>query len=176
MKRLILIFVIIVFSLQVCAQPVQNDEMNSAAVNATANYLNSICMGALSRLHIIAKTPGALEGDWERIKPYLGIARVSLPGVYFYVLPDGSYYRFTQDFTDKNLSNREYFEPLFAGNDVKGYSIYGRTSGKKSAVVATPIIKDGEVIGALGTSIFLDQLQKRLNNELGLSDNYMVCC
>ncbi|MGD9000504.1 MAG: cache domain-containing protein, partial [Granulosicoccaceae bacterium] len=66
-----------------------------------------------------------------------------------------------------------YFHSLFAGNPVKGFPIYSRSTGKKSALVAAPIVVDNKVIGALGTSIFLEELRTRLNRAFALPQNYM---
>jgi len=38
--------------------------------------------------------------------------------------------------------------------------------------MAAPIIKEEQVVGALGISVYLDALHNRINSDLGLSDNY----
>jgi len=172
MKNFLFIFLVLVLSTMLWAEPAQIDEMHTATVNVAADYLNNICMDALAKLQLIAMTPEAQSGDWNGIKAYLSLAQERLPGVYFYVLPNGDYYTLGKDFTNLNLSNRGYFKPLFEGNTVKGYDILSRSTGKKSALMAAPIIKDGQVVGALGISVYLDALHNRINSDLGLSDNY----
>jgi len=130
-------------------------------------------MNTLASLELIASTPEAKNGDWKGIKRYLKQLKSVTPGVYFYALPDGNYYSVALDYTNLNLTNRDYFKSLFAGNPVMGFPIYSRSSGKKSALMATPIItNDGKVTGALGASVFLDDLHDKLNREFILPDEY----
>ena len=141
-------------------------------VNAAGHYVDSIFANALASLELIAATPEARARDWSGIKQYLKQVEARLPGVYFFVLPDGNYYSVTQDYTNLNLSDRAYFESLFAGNRVKGFPIYSRSSGRKSALMAAPIVVDGRVVAALGASVFLDDLYARLNRDLALPPGY----
>ena len=137
-------------------------------VNAAALYVDSVFGNALAMLELVAATPEARGGDWNGIKRYLQQAEASLPGVYFYVLPNGNYYSVALDYTNLNLGNRGYFKSLFEGNAIKGFPVYSRSSGKKSAVVAVPIVVGGKVSGALGVSVFLDELHAKLNRDLAL--------
>lgn len=141
-------------------------------LNAAANYADSIFVNTLASLELIASTPEAKSKDWSGIKRYLKQVEAGLPGAYFFVLPDGNYYSVTLDYTNLNLSDRAYFKSLFAGKQVKGFPIYSRSSGKKSALMAVPIVVDNKVIGALGASIFLDDLHARLNREFALPTGY----
>ncbi len=142
-------------------------------LNAASNYLDSVLMNTLASLKLIASTPEAKNADWKGIKRYLEQLKGVTPGVYFYVQPDGNYYSVTLDYTNLNLSNRDYFKSLFAGNSVMGFPIYSRSSGKKSALMAAPIITTGgKVTGALGASVFLDDLHDKLNREFALPDEY----
>ena len=141
-------------------------------INAAAHYVDGIFVNTLVSLELIAATPEAHVGDWNGIKRYLKQIEAALPGVYFFVLPDGNYYSVAQDYTRLNLSDRAYFRPLFSGNQVKGFPIYSRSSGRKSALMAVPIVVDKEVVGALGASIFLDDLYASLNRELALPPGY----
>ncbi len=122
-------------------------------VNAAALYVDSVFGNALAMLELVAATPEARGGDWNGIKRYLQQAEASLPGVYFYVLPNGNYYSVALDYTNLNLGNRGYFKSLFEGNAIKGFPVYSRSSGKKSAVVAVPIVVGGKVSGALAKQI-----------------------
>lgn len=141
-------------------------------LNAATHYADSFFVNTLGALELIASTPEAKNRDWNGIKRYLKQVEAGLPGVYFFVLPDGNYYSVTQDYTNLNLSDRAYFKSLFAGNQVKGFPIYSRSSGKKSALMAVPIVVDNKVIGALGVSIFLDDLHARLNRDFALPPGY----
>ena len=141
-------------------------------LNVATHYLDTVVVNALASLELVASTPEVKSGDWNGIKPYLKQLEPELPGVYFFVLPNGNYYTVAQDYTNLNLSDRAYFKPLFAGNPVKGFPVYSRSTGKKSILVAVPIVVDNKVIGALGTSIFLDELNTKLNKAFALPQNY----
>ena len=111
-------------------------ELNPLLVQKTAEYINSICMQNLTILEDIAKSSEARAGNWQGIKKQIQDAPDRIPGVWFYVLEDGNYYSLQRDFTNLNLKNREYFEPLFAGQTIMGHPVYSRSTGKKSAVMA----------------------------------------
>ncbi len=148
------------------------EDMQMMAANATAQYLDQICMDTLTLLQQIARNPDTQSARWEAIYPQLEAISHRLPAVYFFVLPDGNYYSVEKGFTNLNLSNRGYFESLFAGNPVLGYEIYSRSSGKKSALMAAPIVVENKVIGALGASIFLDDLHHKINRDLMIPEDY----
>ena len=56
-----------------------------------------------------------------------------------------------------------------AGNKVLGDLVVSKSTGKKSLIVAVPVRSDGEVIGGVGATIFLENLSELLAEELGLS-------
>ena len=142
-------------------------------LNAAVHYVDSIFVHTLATLELIASTPEAKNKDWNGIKPYLKQLDAGLPGTYFWVLPDGNYYSVALDYTNLNLADRAYFKTLMAGNQVKGFPIHSRSSGKKSALMAVPIVLDNKVIGALGVSVFLDELHAKLNQDLALPPGYI---
>jgi hypothetical protein len=142
-------------------------------LNAAVHYVDSIFVHTLASLELIASAPEAKNKDWNGIKPYLKQLDAGLSGNYFLILPDGNYYSVALDYTNLNLADRAYFKTLMAGNQVKGFPIYGRSSGKKSALMAVPIVLDNKVIGALGASVFLDELHARLNQDLALPPGYI---
>jgi hypothetical protein len=142
------------------------------ALNTAAHYVDGIFMNTLASLQVIASTPEAKSGDWLGIKQYLRQVEAGLPGAYFFVLPDGNYYSVARDYTNLNLSDRPYFKSLFSGNLVTGFPIHSRSSGKKSALMAVPVLVDDKVIGALGASVFLDDLHAKLNQDFALPPGY----
>jgi len=168
------LFVFILASNAWAAETLENPPtaVPKTTLNAASHYLDSLFMNTLTSLELIASTPEAKSGDWKGIKRYLKQLEAVTPGVYFYVLPDGNYYSVALDYTNLNISNRGYFKSLFDGNRVMGFPIYSRSSGKKSALMAAPIMKDGKVIGALGASVFLDEMHDKLNRELALPEEY----
>jgi len=169
MKRFTLMFLLILLLAYAHAG---EDKMLGMAATSAAKYIDLLCMDTLAMLQQIARSPEAGSAKWEAIYPQLEAISHRLPGVYFFVLPDGNYYSVDKGYTNLNLSNRGYFESLFAGNPVLGYEIYSRSSGQKSALMAAPIIVQGKVVGALGSSLFLDDMHVRVNRELSIPEDY----
>jgi hypothetical protein len=143
-----------------------------SVLHTASHSLDSLLMNTLASLELTAMTPEAKSGEWKGVKPYLAKLEQRLAGVYFFVRPDGNYFSVDKDYTNLNISNRSYFKALFAGNQVRGDSIYSRSTGRKSAVMASPIAVDGKVVGALGASVYLDDLHLRLNREMALPEGY----
>jgi Cache domain len=126
--------------------------------------------GALYGLRALAATSDVQSGDWDRIKGPLGQFSGDLPNdaVMWFVKPDGSYSTVEKGLTDKNLKDRDYFPVLMAGKDVNDAIVVSKTTGISTVVVATPVVKDGKVVGALGVSISLEKLAKLVDDTLGL--------
>lgn len=141
-------------------------------LNAASHYVSNIFLNTLASLEVISSTPEAGQGNWQGLEKYLSQLKSRLPGTYFYVLPDGNYYSVEKDLTGLNLSNRDYFESLLTGDPVRGFFLLGRSSGKKSYMMAAPILLDGKVTGALGASIHVNDLQAELNLAFGLPEHY----
>jgi hypothetical protein len=169
MKRLLFLLVVMLLFSQLVAD---TQSMQRLAVRAGARYLDQLCMDTLHLLEQVAESPAAKAGDWDGISWKLQELSYRLPGVYFYVLPNGNYYTVDKGYTNLNLSDRGYFESLFQGNPVLGYEIYSRSSGKKSGLMAAPIFDREQVSGALGASIFLDELHSKINRELMVPLDY----
>ena len=130
-----------------------------------------------ARLHILAARPEVQLGDWPVIKQLLlEGASSDVPALYWYCLPDGSYYTSEKDRVDASLSGRSYFPQLQRGEDVLGALIVGKTSGLKSAVVAVPVLNGVHLSGFLGASIYLKPLQQRLIEEVSIPDGWVCFC
>jgi hypothetical protein len=120
-------------------------------------------------LETLAMTDEIKSMDWQKAKPILANFKGDDPYfLIFYTNPDGSYYTVKSDFTDKNLSDREYFPELIAGNKIDNFFAVGKTSGKKSLMIATPIFDGDSVIGALGVAVWLDVLSEKIATDLDL--------
>ena len=57
------------------------------------------------------------------------------------------------------------------GRDVNGVLVVSRSTGIRSVVVATPIVKDGQVTGVLGASVSATKLAKLVNDEINPPDD-----
>ena len=69
----------------------------------------------------------------------------------FVVFPDGSYYIANKGWASANLSDRQYVKDIFGEHKefaMKSPDI-SKSTGEKKYTLALPILKDGEVVGAV---------------------------
>jgi hypothetical protein len=120
----------------------------------------------------IAPTPEVQSGDWEQMKgPLAALKEHSVECAIWFARPDGSYFTVEKGLTDQNLKDRSYFPKIMAGETAAGTVVIGKTTNRKSVIAAAPILRGDKVIGAIGASIFLDALSRKLKEELALPRN-----
>jgi ABC-type uncharacterized transport system substrate-binding protein len=139
-------------------------------LQAMQQLFETTLAGALTALRIIALLPEAKTGDWQTLKPYLKMLENQYPGVAVYGFPDGSYYSVARNLTGLYLNDRAYFPSLLNGLEVKGSSVYSRSTGKRTAVIGIPILSEGAMISFVGLSMYLDQFVTRLREKIHLPD------
>ena len=150
-----------------------NAEMGVSALAALAD---SYIEGYVNSMEPLAMTQEVKSGQWEDMKKLLEkVDDAHIGGIVWFVLPDGSYYTVELGKTNLNLSDRDYFPGLMAGDEVLGPLVVSKSTGEASLIAAVPVVRGGEVIGALGTSIFLGDLSTRLAAAIDLSDDMMFC-
>lgn len=143
------------------------------ALGVTASLIETYMQHALTSLRLIAISPATRSGIWPEIRPGLHTLCNAIPGAALYIEPDGNYYSVQHDYTGLNVSDREYFEPLFNGEEVHGSLIYSRSAGKQSVLMAVPVFEEDEVTGGVALSIFLDDFQQLISQSLNLSSDYL---
>ncbi len=143
------------------------------ALGVTASLIETYMQHALTSLRLIAISPATRSGIWPEIRPGLHTLCNAIPGAALYIEPDGNYYSVQHDYTGLNVSDREYFEPLFNGEEIHGSLIYSRSAGKQSVLMAVPVFEEDEVTGAVALSIFLDDFQQLISQSLNLSSDYL---
>ncbi len=107
--------------------------------------------------------PRVKSAKWDGMKDLLAGFQDSWKdsGVYWFALPDGRYYTVEKGLMDATLRDRPYFPKVMAGAEVVGDLVVSRSTGRKSTVVALPVSNgSGKVVGALGATLFLDQLSE----------------
>jgi hypothetical protein len=150
-----------------------NGEMGVSALTALAD---SYIEGYVNSMEPLAMTQEVQSGQWEDMEKILEKVDDShVGGTIWFALPDGSYYTVELGKTNLNLSDRDYFPGLMAGDEVLGPLVVSKSTGEASLIAAVPVVRGSEVIGALGTSIFLDDLSTRLAAAIDLSDDMMFC-
>ena len=112
----------------------------------------------------------AKSADWARISGRLAaVQHVNVPGLYWFALSDGSYWSVAQGRATGNLSDRAYWPQLMAGHLVLGDLVASKATGKSTAIVAVPVRNTtGLVVGAVGSSIYLDSLSLLIKREIDL--------
>ena len=122
-------------------------------------------------LTLFASSAAARSADWELIRAPLGaLAERNVSALVWFALPDGSYWSVQQGQSSGNLSDRDYFPRVLAGDTVIGALVVSKATGKSSAIVAVPVMDDGLVVGVLGASIYLDELSERLDAEMAFEE------
>ncbi len=145
-----------------------------AATKLLAGFIDVRLGEFLSVLQALSFTDEARSGKWKKLKPLLvEQENAALSGRIWYLLPDGSYYTTVDDLTSKNLKTRSYFSGLIAGNLTLGTIVVSKSTGKTVAVAGAPIIKKDTVKGALGTSIYMQNINDEVQNAFPLQPDQM---
>ena len=160
-----------------CGGNKETDKMDiKMGVSALVALADSHIASYVNSMETLAMTQEVQSRDWGEMVGLLAIVeQAQVHGLIWFVLPDGSYFTVELGKTNLNLSDRAYFPRLMAGNNVLGDLVISKSTGKKSLIAAVPVKQEGEVIGGLGTSIFLDDLSTTLAEELDLSDDMVFC-
>jgi len=153
-----------------CGEKETTSKMDvTIGVSALVALADSHIEGCVSSMEVLAMTQEVQSGNWEDMVRLLAkVDETQAPGTRWFVLPDGSYSTVELGKTDKSISDRAYFPGLMAGGNVLGDVVVSRSTGRKSLIAAVPVVREGKVIGGLGTSIFLSDLSSLLTGELGL--------
>jgi len=178
----IILLVLLVLSLSAVAEgemaPAQDQGGISMAnlrllLNSFAALGEGHVENVLRGLKIMSATEEAQSGEWEKMRGVL--AEFNRSGIkaaaVWFVRPDGSLYTVEKGLTDLNLRDRHYFPRLMAGEEITGDLVISKTTGKRTAVVAVPVKKNGKIIGALGTSLVVEDISRMLDEKMGLPGN-----
>jgi C4-dicarboxylate-specific signal transduction histidine kinase len=141
-------------------------------VSALTSLADAHITDYVDLLEELAAAPEVQSADWQQMKDLLARqAQKRIAALVYFFLPDGSAYTSEQGKTSQNLADREYFPKIMAGNRVVGTILVGKISNIKSYLVAVPVIKEGKVVGGLGTTPYLEQLSRTLSQEMGLDSS-----
>lgn len=124
---------------------------------------------------ILATMDSVQSGKWQQVrKPLADAARVNVPGLYWFALPNGSYWTVETGRAKGNLSGRAYFPRVLAGETIIGDLVVSKATGKSTAIVAVPVYGQGhKVVGVLGASVYLDKLSKQIEKEMAVPPGYI---
>jgi hypothetical protein len=126
-----------------------------------------------NHFQLLAGSENARSAEWARIRaPLEAVEQVNVPGLYWFGLPDGTYWSVAGGLAAGNLADRPYWPRVTAGHVVLGELVASKATGKSSAIIAVPV-RDaaGTVVGVIGGSIYLDSLSLQLKREIDLQPN-----
>ena len=120
-------------------------------------------------LVVLSATEEVKSADWDTMRSIMQVYQESgLPGIVWFMLPDGNFYTIEKGFVAKSARDRKYFPGLMSGRRMVGDLVVGKSTGKQSVIVTVPVKREGEVVGGLGVSMFLDALSERIDAALSL--------
>jgi methyl-accepting chemotaxis protein len=124
--------------------------------------------GVLAATRTVAATEEARSGQWARMRGPLAVlaSNVEEQTAVWFAQPDGSYFTVDKGATGETLRERDYFPALLAGRDVVGALVISKSTGKRSLVVASPVLVDGKVTGAVGVSLDAVKLAASLDRAI----------
>jgi len=140
-------------------------------LSALVAFTEENISGAMNGLQLLSVTEPVKSGDWEAMKPLLYKFSENVSGAVWFARPDGAYYTVEKGLMGQKLSDRQYFKPLMKGRVITGELVTSRSTGKKSDVLAVPVMKEGRIIGAIGASLSLEKLSARIEEKLNLPEN-----
>jgi hypothetical protein len=119
---------------------------------------------------VLASSAAARSADWEQIRaPLAAVEQRNVAALMWFARTDGSYWSVQGGAAAGNLSDRSYWPRVMTGRTVIGELVASRATGKSSAIVAVPV-RDagGDIVGVLGSSIYLDSLSLLIKREMDL--------
>jgi methyl-accepting chemotaxis protein len=124
----------------------------------------------VGHFEVLASGGDVRSADWERIRgPLAAVAERNVAALTWFAQPDGAYWSVQGGRATGNLSDRPYWPRLMAGQTVIGELVASRATGKSSAIVALPVRDaDGDIVGVLGSSVYLDSLSLLIRREIDL--------
>jgi hypothetical protein len=124
----------------------------------------------VGHFEVLASTADVRSADWERIRePLARVSGRNVAALMWFARRDGSYWSVQGGSATGNLSDRGYWPRLMAGQTVLGELVASRATGKSSAIVALPVRDaNGVIVGALGSSVYLDSLSLLIKREIDL--------
>jgi hypothetical protein len=158
------------FPISCCAQSEPTmDDCARVGVSAALGLAETYVEGLIRTMVVLAATAPVQAGYWDGMFHLLEtFQEASLPMATWFALPDGSYYTVDKGQASANLSDRAYFPVVMSGQIATGYLVVSRSTGRVSMVTAVPVTSDGQVVGALGVSLFLDSFSRVIAEDLSL--------
>lgn len=166
---------------KITGEAVDGKDENQSKLYSTQNvlplltgFIDAELVKYLDGLELLTLTNQVQSLKWKKIKSLVIAREKMLPaGRIWFLRPDGSYYTSVDDLTSKNLKTRSYFPGLMQGNKILGSVVTSKSTGRTVAIAAAPIKIKHKVKGALGTSIYLQDLNDNVQKSFPISSHQM---
>jgi hypothetical protein len=126
--------------------------------------------GTYGMVRLLAATESVQSGKWDSMRELFQTAAGSVNGVLWFVRPDGVYFTSDKGLMARKVNDRPYFPRLMEGDPVVGELVISRTTSRPAAVVAVPVKKNNKVVGAVGVSLFLDEIARLIDEKTALPE------
>lgn len=140
----------------------------SVALDAYRATVEAQLGGVLTGTRLVAAQDAARSGDWSAIRGPLAALAANVPeqAAVWFAQPDGSYFTVDKGRTGDSLRDRDYFPELLAGRDVVGALVISKSTDKRSLIVASPVLVDDKVTGAVGVSLDASKLAMSIDHAI----------
>ena len=124
--------------------------------------------GVRNAMRAVAATEEARSGAWEQARgPLAALASgAGEAAAVWYALPDGRYWTVAGGLSDASLKDRAYFPDLLMGREVVGALVVSKSTGARALIVASPVVVQGKIAGAVGVSIDAAKLAADLDTAI----------
>ncbi|WP_028315730.1 PDC sensor domain-containing protein [Desulfatibacillum aliphaticivorans] len=147
----------------------QTRPLENSLLNAFTNLLDLHISSITADLDMLAQTNQVRSGEWESMRPLITAYQEAHPHlVVVFIKPDGEYWTPEKGLVDKNLKDRDYFQPLMNGEKIFAHPLVSRSTGKKAVFCGAPVLDEDRVVGAVGVSIFLEDLSEIIKKSFDL--------
>lgn len=185
MKKLpiiVLLLLTVLFCMTLFAGEMTFDRKDEIVLEYYQLLSKEVFQDAIDFLKKVAQEDYSKAGEWERIKKDFTNKAITqenhnenaYSALYFYIKPNGDYYTHIRNFTGVSLADREYFPMLKRGDEVLGYPVIGKTTGRKSAVFAIPVKQEDKITGYTAMSVFIEEVNADLNTKMQLDSDMLT--
>jgi hypothetical protein len=147
----------------------------AVGVSAAVALTEARVEGLVGTMEVMALTDEVKSAEWDNMADMLTrFEQSSIPLLAWFALPNGSYYTVDVGLASGNLSDRAYFPRVMAGEVVIGDLLVSKSTGVKSMMATVPVEDNGAIVGALGVSIFLEELSALTAADLELPNDMVL--
>lgn len=138
---------------------------NMQIAHLTADYINDYIHGYKETLQGLASSEAVISQDRLALIKTMNDVHLSHPEASLFWVADTKgdlVAKYPDDYPDANIADREFFKASIQGKVFEGGPYVGRVTGIQIITITVPYYRGGQVIGVVGVSIPITELQKKL--------------